>query len=60
MKWTTGSVADLAGEIVRFRFYLDNGRLYSFWVALSERGESRGYVAAGGPAFTGPMDTAGA
>jgi hypothetical protein len=54
--WTGGSVAELAGEIVRFRFYLESGRLYSFWVAPGERGESRGFVAAGGPAFSGPTD----
>ncbi len=41
-------------------FYLEGGRLYSFWVAPTQRGESRGYVAAGGPAFSGPMDTVGA
>lgn len=60
VKWAGGSLADLAAEPVRFRFYLQGGRLYSFWVAADERGASRGYVAAGGPAFTGPMDINGA
>ncbi|MFI5178922.1 MAG: glycosyl hydrolase family 32 [Vicinamibacterales bacterium] len=54
---SAGSLADLAGETVRFRFYLGRGRLYSFWVSPTERGESRGYVAAGGPAFSGSTDT---
>jgi hypothetical protein len=59
VKWSAGSLVDLVGETVRFRFYLESGRLYSFWVAATERGESRGYVAAGGPAFTGSTDTTG-
>ena len=45
---------------VRFRFYLKNGRLYSFWVSPNASGASNGYVAAGGPGFTGPTDTVGA
>ena len=49
----------LAGRPVRFRFHLTNGRLYSFWVSPSETGASHGYVAAGGPGFTGPSDTVG-
>ena len=56
VRWTGASLADLAGQEVRFRFYLERGRLFSFWVAPSDRGESRGYVAAGGPGFTGPID----
>ena len=49
----------LAGRPVRFRFHLTNGKLYSFWVSPSETGASHGYVAAGGPGFTGPSDTVG-
>jgi hypothetical protein len=49
----------LSGKPVRFRFYLSNGRLYSFWLARDESGASQGYVAAGGPGFPGPVDTAG-
>ncbi len=48
---------DLAGRIVRFRFRLTNGRLYSFWVSPGDGGESMGYVAAGGPGFSGPTDS---
>ena len=49
----------LAGEVVRFRFYLTNGELYAFWVSPDANGASHGYVAAGGPGFTGPTDTVG-
>ncbi|MEW6358644.1 MAG: glycosyl hydrolase family 32 [Planctomycetota bacterium] len=49
----------LAGKPVRFRFHLTRGRLYSFWVSPDASGASRGYVAAGGPGFTGPTDTIG-
>jgi hypothetical protein len=47
----------LAGKPVRFRFQLQNASLYSFWVSPERSGESRGYVAAGGPGFTGPIDS---
>lgn len=52
-------LAGLAGRPVRFKFHLRNGALYSFWVSQSESGASNGYVAAGGPGFTGPKDTVG-
>jgi hypothetical protein len=60
VRWAGASLADLAGRSVRFRFYLESGRLYAFWVAATERGESRGYVAAGGPGFDGPIDASAA
>ena len=50
----------LAGKPVRFRFHLKDGSLYSFWVSPDETGASHGYVAAGGPGFTGDKDTVGA
>lgn len=50
----------LAGKHVRFRFHLRSGALYAFWVSPDASGASRGYVAAGGPGFTGPLDTIGA
>jgi hypothetical protein len=53
-------LAALAGKPVRFRFHLTNGRLYAFWVSPEASGASHGYVAAGGPGFTGPVDTVGA
>jgi len=52
-------LSGIAGRPVRFRFHLRNGSLYSFWVSRSNSGASRGYVAAGGPGFVGPMDSVG-
>jgi len=49
----------LAGKPVRFRFHLKNGKLYAFWVSPDQSGASHGFVAAGGPGFTGPTDTVG-
>jgi len=49
----------VAGKPVRIRFHLRNGSLYSFWVTPDSSGASHGYVAAGGPGFTGPTDTVG-
>lgn len=50
----------LAGTPVRFRFNLRSEKLYAFWVSPEESGASHGYVAAGGPGFTGPIETVGA
>jgi len=58
--WTTGDLAKLRGRPVRIRFTLRNGSLYSFWVSRDTSGRSDGYVAGGGPGFTGPTDTVGA
>jgi hypothetical protein len=49
----------MAGKPVRFRFHLENGGLYAFWVSPEKSGASHGYVAAGGPGFTGARDTVG-
>lgn len=49
----------LSGKPVKFRFHLKNGKLYSFWVSPHQSGASNGYVAAGGPGFTGGADTTG-
>lgn len=58
--WRSGSdLSAFAGKPVRFRFYLKQGSLYAFWVSPDETGASHGYVAAGGPGFTGPADTVG-
>ena len=58
--WTGGGdLATLAGTPVKLRFHLTNGSLYSFWVTPDANGASHGYVAAGGPGFTGPTDTIG-
>jgi len=52
-------LSTLAGQPVRFRFHLKDGRLYSFWVSPDKSGASYGYVAGGGPGFVGPRDTVG-
>jgi len=55
--WTDQpSLASLVGEAVRFRFHLSRAHLYAFWVSRTPDGRSRGYVAAGGPGFSGPVD----
>lgn len=58
VRWEGGrSLEGLTGRPVRFRFWLTGGDLYSFWTSGSARGESGGYVAAGGPGFGGPRDS---
>ena len=52
-------LSELRGRPVRFRFHLENGALYSFWVSPDDSGASHGYVAAGGPGFDGARDTVG-
>jgi hypothetical protein len=57
LQWSGGaSIASLANTVVRFRFVLDRAHLYAFWVSPRASGESRGYPAAGGPEFSGPID----
>ena len=56
ISWKGGSLASLAGKPVRFRFLLHTASLYSFWMSPSVRGESNGYVAAGGPDYPGLRD----
>jgi hypothetical protein len=57
IRWTGApSLAAMAGETVRFKFMLDRARLFAFWVSPSVRGESRGYLAAGGPGYTSNVD----
>lgn len=45
-------LSELQGKSVKFKFYLDDGALYSFWVSPWETGESRGYTAGGGPGLS--------
>jgi hypothetical protein len=52
-------LSTLAGRPVRLRFHLRSGELYAFWVSPEPSGASHGYVAGGGPGFTGPTDTVG-
>ena len=56
VKWSAGSLGDVQSQEVRLRFSLTRGRLYAFWVSPAATGRSRGYVAAGGPEFQGPID----
>jgi hypothetical protein len=49
----------VAARQVRLRFHVRGAALYAFWVAVEASGASDGYVAAGGPGFTGPSDTVG-
>ena len=51
-----GDLSAFRGRTVGIRFRLHCATLYSFWVSPSSRGESRGYVAAGGPAYSGLRD----
>jgi len=61
VRWKNGAnLSSLANKPVRFRFYLSNGNLYSFWVSPFDSGASLGYVAAGGPGFSKNIDLEGA
>jgi len=51
-----GDLAALGDRRVRVRFLLLCATLYAFWLSPSEGGESRGYVAAGGPTYPGLRD----
>jgi hypothetical protein len=59
VNWKDENLSVLAGKPVRFRFHLENGSLYSFWVSPDKSGASHGYIGAGGLGFTGPTDTVG-
>jgi hypothetical protein len=59
ISWNGARLSELAGQTVRFRFLVRKARLFAFWVSRSEAGASNGYVAAGGPAFPGPIDRDG-
>jgi hypothetical protein len=52
------SLDAVRGQPVRFRFSLSRADLYAFWISASEKGHSGGYVAAGGPGFSGTRDIA--
>ena len=57
VSWNGGAtIGALANTTVRFKFVLDRAHLYAFWVSPSPRGDSRGYLAAGGPGFSGVRD----
>ncbi|MGZ0710192.1 sialate O-acetylesterase [Coraliomargarita sp. W4R53] len=52
-------LSTLASKPVSIHFEVTNGQFYSFWVSQDASGRSDGYVAAGGPGFTGATDTVG-
>lgn len=52
-------LTSLINKKVRIRFYLVNGKLYSFWISPDKSGASNGYVGAGGPGITGNIDKDG-
>ncbi len=47
-----------AGQSLRFRFTLERGELYSFWVSSSSAGHSRGYLAGGALGRSSILDAA--
>jgi hypothetical protein len=55
----TEDLAPVRGKPVRLRFHARNTQLFSFWISHDKSGASHGYVAGGGPGFTGPTDTVG-
>ena len=56
LTWKNANLSKLAGKTVSLRFKITCATLFSFWVSPSERGESKGYVAAGGPDYPGLRD----
>jgi hypothetical protein len=52
-------LARLQDRPISLRFHATGAQLFSFWISPEESGASHGYVAAGGPGFTGPTDTVG-
>jgi hypothetical protein len=59
--WTDRrDVGELQERPIVVRFYAADAQLFSFWFSSDLAGSSHGYVAAGGPGFTGPTDSAGA
>lgn len=43
------TLASLKGQVIKVRFYITDGEIYSFWVSPNATGESQGYTAGGGP-----------
>lgn len=59
VEWESGTdLSAVAGRPVKVRFESTAASLYSFWVSQDRQGTSHGFVAAGGPEFAGPRDTA--
>ncbi len=45
-------LSSIANKPIQMKFYLKDGNLYSFWISPWETGESRGYMAGGGPGLS--------
>ena len=56
IRWREADFANLKGRPFRLCFKMNRGDLYSFWTDKNGKGASGGYVAAGGPAFSGSRD----
>ena len=56
IRWREADFANLKGRPFRLCFKMGRGDLYSFWTDKNGKGASGGYVAAGGPAFSGSRD----
>lgn len=53
VRWKNRHNLEAVGtDAIRLRFVVSRSHLYSFWIADTAAGRSRGYVAAGGPGFT--------
>ncbi|MGN0231499.1 MAG: hypothetical protein ACI4A8_04720 [Muribaculaceae bacterium] len=60
MQWNAGSdLSQFIGKNISIRFYLSDSHLFSFWISPSLKGESRGYVAGGGPGYATSVDNEG-
>lgn len=51
-RYMVGDVTRYSGKTLQLRFTLTDGDLYAFWVSPWESGESRGYMAGGGPSLS--------
>ena len=57
IRWKTADLGTLRNRPVQFRFSLDRGELFAFWVTDSATGASNGYIGAGGPGLSGARDS---
>lgn len=60
VRWgNSDDLSAFAGKPTRIKFSVAGGSLYSFWISPERSGASFGYVAAGGPGYSGPIDIEG-
>lgn len=52
-------LAKYQGQVVKFRFKLKKGKIYSFWVSPDKNGASYGYLGGGNPNAEGNLDIRG-